>query len=49
MLLAVATFVAGTVAYRRGERSWMLWLGVGVAIGVICLPFKSTDYPYTNR
>ena len=49
LLSATAAFAAGVTAYRQGERSWMLWLGVALAIGVVCyLPFMSSDYPYTN-
>lgn len=49
LLLVIATLATGTAAFRRGERSWMLWLGAGLAVGVACyLPFMSTEYPYTN-
>lgn len=49
LLLAIATFAAGIAAYGHGERSWMMWIGVALAIGVLCyLPSMPTDYPYTN-
>ena len=49
LLLAIATFVAGVTAYRHGERSWMMWVGLALAIGVVCyLPSMPTNYPYTS-
>lgn len=50
LLVAIGTFGVGAAAYRHGERSWPTWLGVALAVGVICyLPFMSTTYPYTNQ
>ncbi len=49
LLLAIAAIVAGITAVKQGERSWLVWLGVALAIGVVCyVPFMSSDYPYTN-
>lgn len=49
LVLATATIIAGVTAYRRGERSWMIWLAMVLAIGVLCyLPFIPREYPYTN-
>jgi len=32
IVLTIAALVTGTIAYRKGERSWVLWLGFGPAI-----------------
>lgn len=48
LLVEVGALAAAVIAFRHGERSWLIWLGTAVAIGVICyLPFMSGAYPYT--
>jgi len=48
--LAITALGTRISAYRQGERSWTLWLGVVLAIGVVCYaPFMSSEYPYTNQ
>jgi len=32
IVLTVAALIVGTIAYRKSERSWVLWLGFGPAI-----------------
>ena len=32
IVLTITALVTGTIAYRKGERSWVLWLGFGPAI-----------------
>ncbi len=50
LLLGIAALATGVSGYRQGERSWMLWVGVALAIGVVCYaPFMSHEYPYTSR
>ena len=50
LLLAAASLAAAITAFRQGERSWMLWMGVALAIGAVCyLTLMPRDYPYTNQ
>ncbi|MCX6810779.1 MAG: hypothetical protein NTY30_03580 [Candidatus Berkelbacteria bacterium] len=30
--LTIAALITGTIAYRKAERSWVLWLGFGPAL-----------------
>lgn len=32
IVLTTSALIAGTIVYRKGERSWVLWLGFGPAI-----------------
>ena len=34
IVLTIAALITGTIAYRKSERSWVLWLGFGPAIAL---------------
>lgn len=49
LLLSITTVVTTIIGYRLGERSWIMWLGLVIALAVaIYVPFMPSQYPYTN-